>query len=397
MPYMTQMDGDKHCVYKKGDDDQPMGESMGCHDTAEEAQAQVDALYAKDKEKMPMMETVQEQIIFEQVSRFKKEYPDVPLSSDLDPSEYDENTRFVTLPLMPIGAKSRNGRTYGEQVVRSIVDQINQKRPEGGWGHLAEQERSTRYDPPALRWVGAMLDTDGMAWGKAIPMTPTATEHLVGAKKARARVGTSIYGTATLKGNEVVAIDLQKIDLADPARVGIQEAAAVPIVEMTDEPKENETVNDELIQEMNGYKTQIAELTAALDTHKGIVTELLTVVGVEKADDLKTVVSELITARNTAVETARKAIAARLVAEIKLPQTAALVADKLGVPVTDDEEQIKTQIAELLQSPLIQPFAEMERVKMGGPRAIVGNETPQQGIKDTPEAREAAKRRMGMN
>lgn len=398
MPYMTKMNGDKHCVYKKGTDDQPEGESMGCHDTAEEAQAQVDALYAQD-EKMPMMETVQEQIIFEHVSRFKKEYPDVPLSSELDPLEFDENTRFVTLPLMPIGAKSRNGRTYSEQVVRSIVDQINQKRPEGRWGHLAEQERSTRYDPPALRWVGAMLDADGLAWGKAIPVTESAREHIMTAKKTRAHIGTSIYGSATLKGSEVIALELESIDLADPARVGIQEAAAVPIVEMTDETKENETVNDELIQEMDGYKAQIAELTQERDTRQALIAELLSVAGVEKADDLKAVVSELITTRNAAIETARKAVAAKVIGETlkELPDTALLVSELLGVPDSDDETTVKARVAELLQAPHVKPAAENERVRRGGPRAIVGNETPQQGIKDTPEAREAAKQRMGMH
>lgn len=395
MPYMTQMDGDKHCVYKKGDDDAPTGESLGCHASAEDAQAQIAVLYAEDQ-KMPMMEMV----IFEHVSRFKKEYPDVPLSSELDPADFDENTRFVTLPLMPIGAKSRNGRTYSEQAVRGIVDQINQKRPEGGWGHLAVEERATRYDPPALRWVGAMVDTDGLAWGKAIPVTESAREHIRIAKQTRARIGTSIYGKATLKGNEVMSIELEKIDLVDSERVGIPEAAAVPIVEMSEEIKEQNPVSEQLIQELtterDGLKTQISELTAALDTHKGIVAELCQVMGIEKADDLKTVVSELVNQRNDATNKARLAIVGKLVGELKLPQTAKLVAAAIGTPDTDDEEKIKTQIAELMASDLIQPVAEMERVKIGGPRAIVGN-APFKPSTITPEQMESGVKRYGIN
>ena len=50
MPWKVFEEDDQHCVYRIDEDDQPMGDSMGCHGSAEEAQAQVDALYASEEQ-----------------------------------------------------------------------------------------------------------------------------------------------------------------------------------------------------------------------------------------------------------------------------------------------------------------------------------------------------------
>ena len=51
MPYMIQKDGDQFCVYKKGEDGKPTGSSKGCHDSKDDASAQMKALYAAEKKK----------------------------------------------------------------------------------------------------------------------------------------------------------------------------------------------------------------------------------------------------------------------------------------------------------------------------------------------------------
>ncbi len=50
MPYMIVKKGDRWCVYKKDADDEPVGETLGCHDTEKEAQDQLAALYANEPE-----------------------------------------------------------------------------------------------------------------------------------------------------------------------------------------------------------------------------------------------------------------------------------------------------------------------------------------------------------
>lgn len=54
MPYMRIEKDGKHCVYKKGDDDKPMGSSMGCHDSEKEAEDQMKALYASESKAVEM-------------------------------------------------------------------------------------------------------------------------------------------------------------------------------------------------------------------------------------------------------------------------------------------------------------------------------------------------------
>lgn len=49
MPYMIVSEDDQFCVYKKGEDGAAEGDSMGCHDSKDEAQSQVDALYANEE------------------------------------------------------------------------------------------------------------------------------------------------------------------------------------------------------------------------------------------------------------------------------------------------------------------------------------------------------------
>lgn len=49
MPYMIEKKENEFCVYKKGSDDKPTGDSFGCHPTEKEAQDQIAALYASEK------------------------------------------------------------------------------------------------------------------------------------------------------------------------------------------------------------------------------------------------------------------------------------------------------------------------------------------------------------
>jgi HK97 family phage prohead protease len=49
MPYTIKEEDGRFCVYKKGDDDMPMGEAIHCHDSADEAQAQIGALMESEE------------------------------------------------------------------------------------------------------------------------------------------------------------------------------------------------------------------------------------------------------------------------------------------------------------------------------------------------------------
>lgn len=185
-------------------------------------------------------ETIAErtQVTLTCISEMRGTYPDIALPGDIDRSALGDDAFFVTLPIGQAGAKSRNQRCYSRAAVEQMVAQINQERPEGMWGHVAPDEAQTRYDPPAIRWLAATLDSDGIAWGKGLPLTAETREYYRLAKATNARVGTSLVAWAQMDGSEVTALELVAVDLADPARVGVPVTAAQAVIskEMEGDP-----------------------------------------------------------------------------------------------------------------------------------------------------------------
>lgn len=51
MPYTISKRDDEWCVYKKGEDGEPSGETLGCHDTEEKAVAQIGAIESSEDER----------------------------------------------------------------------------------------------------------------------------------------------------------------------------------------------------------------------------------------------------------------------------------------------------------------------------------------------------------
>jgi hypothetical protein len=163
------------------------------------------------------------------VSEMKGGYPNIKLPGDIDVTAITAQGRqFVTLPIGEVDAHSRNDRRYTRKSMEQMVEQINSNRPEGGWGHIKDEDMATAYDPPAIRWLAAEIDKKGMVWGKGLPLTPEAQQYFDDARLTNARVGTSLHAWAFMEGDDVVEIELIKLDLADPARVGVPIAAAKP-------------------------------------------------------------------------------------------------------------------------------------------------------------------------
>lgn len=178
--------------------------------------------------------------------------PEIPLPADVDLGKLrkvlGENLRFITLPIGKAGVTSRNGNTYGRRAMERLVAQVNEKRPEGRWGHLAAEELGSRYEPPAVRWLAAVLDKAGIAWGKAVALTAEAVRHFEAAEATHARVGTSIFGLEpTREGEEITDLRLVTVDLANAERVGVPQTAAHPYITTEMGPEEHGSSAEEAV------------------------------------------------------------------------------------------------------------------------------------------------------
>jgi len=348
------------------------------------------------------------EIIFEQSATLRGQYPDIPLPEDINLNELTAEGLepfFVTLPLLRVGAesrtRSRNGgfRRYGEASVQRLVAEINGKRPEGGWGHLRDDERPTKYGPPAIRWLAARTEPDGQSWGKLIALTPEARDYYRNAKLTNARVGSSIYGTATFDGDEVVDLDLERIDIADPSRAGVKSAVAVP--QITSEMQEDETVdpNQELIAELrstsNGYQSRIAEMEtriAELEASQGIIAEMQELLpGDDLVAEMRGVITELGTLRRVELGHQVDEVIAEMV---ELDGLRPLVRDLLGT--VDSVETARASVTAILERPHVQQMAKTLVKEMAGPGAFYHpNKDGGQRIDDTPENRQRARSGFG--
>lgn len=253
------------------------------------------------------------EVLFEMEAKLEKGFPDIKTPSDIDLSDVDERDRlFVTMPIMPVGATSRNGRKYDDAIVADMVRQINEERPAGFYGHIPADKRSTHHEPAAIRWVAAEI-VGGKAWGKFVVTRQDAREDIRWAKRTNARIGTSIYGMAEMDGGKVRKITLESIDLAAVNRLGVPEAAARPVftAEMAGAEGEDD-VTEQQVAELTGQRdslqVQVSELTARAEaaeqarTHaenqlqvmEGIAEGLRTTIGELKAKELEREIDDLV-------------------------------------------------------------------------------------------------------
>lgn len=198
-------------------------------------------------------------------SRFAGKFPDIPVAQSIDYQgllQDDKDPFFVTLPIAKIGAVSQNGLVYTDDMVRSIAEQINQRRIVGMRGHIPDDERSTAYPEPAVYWIGAQI-VEGTLYAKGyIPPGATRDEFRI-RKRLNMDVATSIYGRArNIKeredGTYTAEIELEQIDLAPPERAALQMKRGFTITKEIENTQGENSKTGEQMMSMD-------EIKAALD------------------------------------------------------------------------------------------------------------------------------------
>lgn len=357
------------------------------------------------------MESPKKPIRMTFISEMRGNFPQIALPNDVNIEALKQivgegNLDFVTLPIGEVGAESRNGRSYPRTPIEELVQQVNELRPEGMWGHLTDEEMATRYDPPAVRWLAAQIDNRGIAWGKFLPLTVEAREYYRLARATNARVGTSLTALAEMLGDEVQHLELITIDIADPRRVGISATAALP----------------HLTQEMNG---KIEDAVLESPTHDVIVrvresspvvvneelkmlTEEQINELISERDALKTRVTELETTSKelaekeklyseTIGELLEEAILSEVREQVKLSEAHDLVVEYVKAMQPKNRHGVKEAVTKVLEKESIKKLLKNTiREQMGPvqPRPIQPrgkDETPEQRWLEVPQGVELRK------
>lgn len=345
------------------------------------------------------------EILLQEIGEFRgNQFPEIPLPDDVDRAEL--GNFFVTLPIGRVGARSRNDRVYEAAAINDMVRNINENRPGGQWGHLKTEERSSRYDPPAVRWLAAAVDNEGVVWGKCVPVTQEAINHLRIAKAAKAKVGTSIYGTAVMEGKRVVSLNIETIDLVDPTRVGVELAAALPeitqesVTETTTEKEPEVTVNvAEIEQKLQTAESRVVELTQQLQTAQEAKAELegarrvlsegaesfinMGVHVMADGNNLEQVLRQLIEKLQAmSADKLRNAIDGAVTEMVTIPSEPLRLFVRTLVGEAKTEEAAREKITQVLETEQYQNLAKLAAIQESGPKVVTGAPPPQKSDTD---------------
>lgn len=350
--------------------------------------------------------------------------PAVPTPPDIDLSTLEDGDGapfFVTLPIIPeIGAVSGNGVLYDDELAAAIEMQVNAKRPGANFGHLAEDDRGTAFPHPSAFWVGALRIGETL-WAKCYVPAGVAREHLKNLRAVGGRISTSIFGQANYeqvkKGvQRLVDFELETIDFAPPERSALGYAAPVVVTAEMSNQQEVDMAGQEQVTEMAQVSEQLRE-----QLRTQIIAEY------EKETGAQRTIAELTQTRDAAVTelaNVREQLRLRQVAEVRrtvkdrvseltewrvqnpdaVPELKALRAlvsefaqERLGERVDVVEAQRIVDAAWVQ----FKPLAESVRSKLAGPPAVVAGRVQEMGgfkpVEDTPEARNKALARMGLN
>lgn len=346
------------------------------------------------------------------IGEFRGTFPDVPIAAGVnleELTEADGTPFFVTLPIIPeVGQVSKNGLLYDDQLVNSIEEQINTKRPGGIFGHLRDDQRDTAFPLPAGLWVGAKRVGQTL-WAKSYIPPGAGRDHMRRLKAIGGQIATSIYGKGTKEivragVNRLTAFTLESLDFAPPERAALGYGAA-PFVTAEMQNQEHRktmnivTINDipqalreQVIQEYQRTAAQregVAELSTQLaDRDTVIAAQQATIAEYQRVqfdNALDGKISELINWTVTGegaqakVDSFKRTVRSRILAEMGTERKAERIA-----------EVAATVWAE------VQPIAETVRDALSGPPAIVSAaQRATRKLDDTPETRQAAHAALG--
>lgn len=347
------------------------------------------------------------------ISELRGAYPNVPISADIDYADLtkgDLEPTFITLPIGKANVKSANNRYYDAAWLTELMRQTIATRPVGLMGHLSGAERATAFPKESLHWVGAVLDSDGIAWGKAY-ILGEARDRVRRYKASGKSIATSIDATASGTWDEslkayrmdATTLKLNQIDLAPADRAGIGDLARVPMLtsEMTqdvldkEEPIMAEKDKLTIIQELTSDDARLlpdsvraailATVTPPAEAPEvKQITELRAVLGLDATVDLVKRVGEFVLEQNAARKAAVTSRITELVTSgVKLEAGRAIVQEMVTDHNPQTVEEAEAVFEQVMKRPSVTRLLAAQVREIMGPRQ--GTPVAGQATKDTPK------------
>lgn len=350
------------------------------------------------------------QIILQEISSFSGQYPEIRQRADFQVDDDDPQPVFMTLPIGKAGSTSKNGRLYDRDFYAELVRQVNESPDPitGIVGHPNPDAVSWEVNIPSLEWVGATLDEQGVAWGKAYiyPEEDKLRKTIIRAKKRNGKVATSIWGDAVMDGQRATRPHIKRIDYADPDKAGVEATIATPVLtQEMDEDNPMPTDNNELISELRSDRDQarqtISELQAQVNELQGKLTPLepkwQQLQEMAGGTDPVQFVTELIAERDTLRKAALDLAINEIISEqVELEAARPLIRTMVG-PVENRSDATR-RVSELLNDETVQQTLQALALAQSGGRVFVGEQRSRDGIDldPSPEALARAKQLYGL-
>lgn len=283
--------------------------------------------------------------------------------------EIDPDPMFATVKIKAGLGQQGRGPNYTPEVLMSIADQINTKRPSGYKGHQDKDRVDWEWRDPVTAWLGARFDAgEGVLYVKGY-IPPTAPDLRTQLKLAQTGAdiinSVSIWGTRQVDKitNAVTSFDLWSLDWTPKGRAGMDAA----LVGVTGEQAQEEQMDrkeilqsvtaDELpdhVQEQlrkEGHSTAVDELKDDV----ALVGEMRIILELDEDSDsgeLISTVKELLSYRRSDDLKARIVKATEEVTgEIQREAIVSHVAPRVSHETTDEE--LVAEIAEAKELPFI--------------------------------------------
>jgi len=370
MPWIIRKRENEWCVYKRGQDGEPTGDALGCHESEDGARKQMAALHANVAE-FTLSELREHE--------FKGQFPDVPTYAHVDVDllhKNDPDPFYVVLPVARVGEVSANGLVYDEELVSEIEAQLP-----GLGGIRGHNFDATAFPVESHDVVGHVREGDTL-WAKLYVPPGEGREDMRRRKARGGKVGTSILGKFAKRIAEAngqwraKGLKLESLDLGPITRTALNLGGAFAVVSELSDTVEDGMDKEQVIAELTPGDLPQALRDAIIREHEA-ASETDNVVAELRAElsDKAAVIAEL---TGKIDQFKREAFEHRLdgrIAEmVQVEKLRPIVrrAVLATLPADASDEQAEKALAEYLDGDEYQPLARAMVAELSGPHAFVG-------------------------